>query len=579
MRLISLRANKSSFRSVQFNETGMTLIVARQKNPESSDATKTYNGVGKSLVITLIHFCLGSSKKPAFEAAIPGWEFSLTFKIGPKTFVSTRNTSTQDRIFLNDEEMNLTKFKTTLEEQVFSIPPEAEVLSFRTLLPRFVRPRKASYVSFYTVRPKEREYESLLCCGFLLGLDIKLIAEKYRLKRERDRIEELRGNLSKDTIFLEFFTGNRNVDIELIDLTEEITRLERQLENFQIAENYHDLEKQADTTKWQLQAKRNRCTLLGNTVDNINSSLKTRPDIAPEKLVRLYEEAMVKLSEAVVKEIGEVADFHNTLIANRRKRLVKERTRLETEIVEVQKEIDALSKSLDSQLQFLNAHGALDEYTKLSNHLNDRRGKAQKIRDYKELLQKYSNEAQATNIALSNETLKTTAYLKESHPVLDGNFEMFRSLAKKFYPTKPAGLTVENNEKENQIRFDISARIQDDASDGINEVKMFCFDLTILLGHHNHSVDFVFHDSRLFSDIDARQRAILFKVAFELSKMRGIQYIASVNEDQIAAMRAHFSDSEYQEVITEKVTLALTDDSDAEKLLGIQVDMRHEGED
>lgn len=35
----------------------------------------------------------------------------------------------------------------------------------------------------------------------------------------------------------------------------------------------------------------------------------------------------------------------------------------------------------------------------------------------------------------------------------------------------------------------------------------------------------------------------------------------------------------YQTIITEKVTLALTDDSDAEKLLGIQVDMRHEGED
>jgi uncharacterized protein YydD (DUF2326 family) len=579
MRLISLTANKPSFRTVQFNETGVTLIVARQKNPESADSTKTYNGVGKSLAITLIHFCLASNKKPEFETAIPGWEFTLTFKIGPKTFVSTRNTSSQDKILLNNEEMSLAKFKTGLQAELFSIPEHTEVLSFRTLLPRFVRPRKSSYVSFYTVRPKEREYESLLCCGFLLGLDTKLITEKCRLKKERDRIDELRGNLSKDTIFLEFFTGNKNVDIELIDLTEEIARLERELQNFQIAENYHDLEKQADQTKWQLQEKKNRRIILGNAVENINASLKTRPDIAPDKLVRLYEEARAKLPEAVVKEIGEVADFHNTLIANRTKRLMKEKSRLENEMTELQKAIDTLSKSLDAQLQFLNAHGALDEYTKLSNHLNDLKGKAQKIRDYKELLQKYSNEAQAMNIALSNETLKTTAYLKESHPVLDSNFEMFRSLAKKFYPTKPAGLTVENNEGENQIRFNISARIQDDASDGINEVKMFCFDLTLLLGRHNHKVDFVFHDSRLFSDIDARQRAILFKTACELSKTRGVQYVASVNEDQLVSMRDQFSESEYKEVITDKVTLELTDDSDAEKLLGIQVDMKHEGED
>jgi uncharacterized protein YydD (DUF2326 family) len=578
MRLISLTANKPSFRAVRFNETGMTLIVARQKHPESADATKTYNGVGKSLAITLIHFCLGSNKKPEFETAIPGWEFSLTFKIGPSTFVARRNTSMQEKIILNGAEMSLNKFKAEMEERVFSIPEEAEVLSFRTLLPRFIRPRKASYVSFYTIRPKEREYESLLCCGFLLGLDIRLIMEKCRLKKERDRIEELRGNLSKDTIFLEFFTGNKNVDIELIDLTEEIGRLERGVAGFQIAENYHDLESEADRTKWRLQEKKNSHTLLENAIENINTSLKTRPDISPEKLIRLYEEAKAKLPGSVVKEIGEVTEFHNKLIANRAKRLLRERKRLEAESLDLQVEIESLGKSLDSQLQFLNAHGALDEYTKVSNHLSDLRAKAQKIRDYKELLQKYSNEAQAMNIALSNETLKTTAYLTGSHPVLDGNFEMFRSLAKKFYPTKPAGLTVENNEGENQIRFNIGARIQDDASDGINEVKLFCFDMTLLLGRHNHLVEFVFHDSRLFSDIDARQRATLFRVARQLCDARDVQYIAAVNEDQLSPMRDQFSATEYKDLITDRITLELTDDSDTDKLLGVQVDMKHEGE-
>jgi hypothetical protein len=43
-------------------------------------------------------------------------------------------------------------------------------------------------------------------------------------------------------------------------------------------------------------------------------------------------------------------------------------------------------------------------------------------------------------------------------------------------------------------------------------------------------------------------------------------------------MKSHFNDAEYKETISDRITLELTDESDAEKLLGIQVDMKHEGE-
>jgi len=53
MRLIELTSSKSTFKTVRFNRTGLSLIVARhtQKNLQA-----TYNGVGKSLVITLLHY-------------------------------------------------------------------------------------------------------------------------------------------------------------------------------------------------------------------------------------------------------------------------------------------------------------------------------------------------------------------------------------------------------------------------------------------------------------------------------------------------------------------------------------------
>ena len=62
MRLIKLSANKDSFKTIKFNPTGLTIIVGAK-----SKGGETYNGVGKSLVIELLHFCLGSSKNPEFE--------------------------------------------------------------------------------------------------------------------------------------------------------------------------------------------------------------------------------------------------------------------------------------------------------------------------------------------------------------------------------------------------------------------------------------------------------------------------------------------------------------------------------
>ncbi|SFD10200.1 hypothetical protein SAMN02745724_03496 [Pseudoalteromonas denitrificans DSM 6059] len=82
------------------------------------------------------------------------------------------------------------------------------------------------------------------------------------------------------------------------------------------------------------------------------------------------------------------------------------------------------------------------------------------------------------------------------------SYSGFSELAKRFYPEVPAGISIQNNEGNNQERFNISFKIQNDASDGINEVKIFCYDLNNLINSSVNSFQSVFHDSRMFSDID-----------------------------------------------------------------------------
>lgn len=102
MKLISLTANKETFHPIYFHD-GINIIVGKQITPTNKNDGNTYNGVGKSLILHLIHFCLGARKISSFEEKIPDWEFTLNFIIDNKNYSCKRSTSNQNSIECNGE--------------------------------------------------------------------------------------------------------------------------------------------------------------------------------------------------------------------------------------------------------------------------------------------------------------------------------------------------------------------------------------------------------------------------------------------------------------------------------------------
>ena len=66
MKLISLTANKETFHPVYFDD-GINIIVGKQVAPHNENDGNTYNGVGKSLTLHLIHFCFFFNKIDSFK--------------------------------------------------------------------------------------------------------------------------------------------------------------------------------------------------------------------------------------------------------------------------------------------------------------------------------------------------------------------------------------------------------------------------------------------------------------------------------------------------------------------------------
>ncbi len=575
MRFIELSANRSSFRTIRFNREGVSLIVGGRSCKGDVDNDKTYNGVGKSLAIVLIHFCLGSNRINAFQESIPDWVFTLTFEISGVLHRVQRNTSRQNSVIFDGQDLRLREYCERLAELTFDLPLGIEGLSFRGLLYKFLRRNKADYVQAEYTNSDQSPYNKLIRNIFLLGLDVELVTEKARLYQRLDNIRKSEKSLKSDPLLREFYTANKDVDIELSFLEERIAELEENQRSFQVAEDYYQIQKEANDLGVELQALGNRAVLLRNAINNIEESLKIRPDIAPDRIKVAYQEVGAAFRPETLRRLDEVQDFHQQLITNRITRLTQERRRLEQELAVQERSIRELSDALNEKSAYLGRSRALDYFIVIGGEIAALKAKAQKLRDYRTLGRRWSDELATIKGAMQQEVLRTNQYLAQIHVQLERINSVFKGLSRRFYPDSPAGLTLHNNHRENQVRFDFEVRIENDASDGINEVRIFCYDLTLLIAGCNHHIDFVVHDSRLFSDMDPRQRAEAFRIAEAITQKRKGQYIATLNEDQIQGMEEYLTAEERRRLIDKNVVLTLGDRSEAEKLLGVQVDMHY----
>ncbi|MBK8924248.1 MAG: DUF2326 domain-containing protein [Saprospirales bacterium] len=576
MRLIELTANQESFNTISFNRTGLSLILASQK---VDDAQKTYNSTGKSLSIALTHFCLGSSSIKQLEKHLSGWEFSLTFEINGVEYTSRRATDNQNQIFLNDTKYRLGDFNAFLFDLLFEPVDDLDSISFRSLISRFIRPGRGSYKDATTFIDKEKKpYAELLNNTYLLGLDPKLVFDKYKLKKDLEEAESFNKQFIKKPEFQKLVSdsGGKNIDISIRNLKDDAERLKQALDTFVVADDYHLIKQEADDFARLIAERQNEITRLQNAVNNIETTLALRKDVPVEKVLRLYEEARVELPEMLKKNIQEVEQFHKSLLSDRSNRLTKEKQLFEKQIQQLTTEIGALGEQQGRRLQMLKGKGALDQYMALSQKLSETEERLQRYELFRDITTQQKNKINEIQIGLKAGNIAANNYLTETAmPVLEENISMFQSIVRQCYDDKNAGIEIENNEGNNQIRFNINPFIDSDGGGGINKVKIFCFDWTLLLAQHCHKVKFIWHDSLIFEGVDPRQRATLLKFAYEESERRGFQYIIALNQDEFEAARRDLESLSpgLPDKILKRRVLELTDESDANKLLGVYVEM------
>lgn len=571
MKLKCLRANQSSFHTINFKE-GLNIIVGKQASPHNENDGNTYNGVGKSFVLHLIHFCLGSNKIDSFTKNLPEWVFTLEFEVDGKEYFASRNTSEQNRINFCGKDISLKTMRENMLNLCFGISDLPKNMTWNTLFSRFVRRYRSSYSRFDTYIPKESDYSKLLNTLYLLGIDTTLIVEKKELREKQTDAKRTENAIKKDPFFKRYYLGENDAELDVADLEYRISELEREISEFKVSNNYHELELEANDKSYEKKILENKRVLINNYIKNIEESFKETAKANEEDVIKVYEAANIEIPDMVKKNIDEVLEFHRKQISSRNIRLKKELRKHQLELEKIDKQIFAIGERMDNLLGYLDSHGALEEYVALTKQLSSLKNEMERIQGYQKILKSYKDIELEIKSSFINQDKETNEYLESIKTVTDNLRNGFWEYAKKFYPKKRSGLVIKNNSGENMIRYTLDARIEDDSSDGVNEVRLFCFDLLLLMCRRS-KIRFLAHDSRLFANMDPRQREMLLRIAYDVTIDSEFQYICSMNEDTIMSFKDLMSIEEYREIITNNIILELNDDASESKLLGIQVDL------
>jgi len=564
MRLLSLTCDQPSFHGITFNREGLTLIVgdAAENEPEEGSS----NGVGKTLALGLVHHCLGANVDSRLKKAVPDWVFTLAFEVNNQKHIIERSGDSK-KLTLDGQSIPVTALRNWLDTSgVFVLDGAVPGLSFRSLIKRFARYTRQDCID--PIRTNgEQDYDGRLRSLYLLGLDVSLAVSKKKHKNDLDDIAKSLKSWQEDHLLKEVFRAGAQPKVRAEWLEREIGRLKADLAKFKVAEDYRAVELEAGELTKELRDIEQRLAVLQFQRQGIEKALDVQPDISKDDLLHLYDGLQSIFQPAALAHFDAVEAFHVSLAANRRARLEADRARLVTEGGELESRRQDIAVRRDRRLQSLQGKRALDDYASVARHVASLEEEHDKLIAFINFESSLKERAQRVREQRVEEDRIAGDYVASEPVAQIDNY--FSRLATLLYPQLPSGIVLGHNVGDNQVRYDLTVQIEGDDSDGINAARIICFDWTLLMRGSRHSVEFLWHDNRLFADLDPNVRALWMDHAISSLQETRRQYIATINTENFDAMKPHVA-PEVQEILNNAVVRVLRGDAPEHKLLGIQ---------
>ena len=198
------------------------------------------------------------------------------------------------------------------------------------------------------------------------------------------------------------------------------------------------------------------------------------PPALPD-LVQLYkEERGSRLNSETPERYEEVEEFHRAVVSNRRDHLQAEAKDAQLRIDERGRHVAELSLRRNELLEVINSGGALAQYRKLDNQMASVRSEFQATQRQLELAEKLDTMRSDLKVQRAEAERRISQDLVERKSIVEEAALIFDDISQRLYD-QPAIFDIVADKEG--LNFKIEA--PEIASDGIKQVQIFTFDLTL----------------------------------------------------------------------------------------------------
>ena len=288
--IVSVKSNQSSFKEVQFT-SGFNVVLADRTRVSTRGDSR--NGLGKTTLLEIIHFCMGANTSPNKGLRAPqlkGWTFTVEIQVEGKTLTVTRAVDKPSEVQLQGDfsdfgdvgevhngfrTARIDEWTTFLGQHLFGLqydeqPPKHRP-TFRSLFSYKVRRNGEAFLSPFTHHRRQNACDTQVNNAYLLDLAWKDASELQELRDQRRALGNLRSAAGSGLLNNTIGTPG-NLEAERTRLGEEIQQRSLALQNFQVHPNYIDIERRANDLTAEMQRLANANISDGRLLDLYRSS-------------------------------------------------------------------------------------------------------------------------------------------------------------------------------------------------------------------------------------------------------------------------------------------------------------------
>ena len=580
--ILNLTADDTRFRGVRFTK-GLNVVLADRT--ETAGEKDTTNGLGKSTLIEILDFCLGSSLKGSSSLrsdSIRETTFTLELVVEGQSVEVSRSPSTPSSVQIKGDcdgwpvqpkpqddgstTLNVEDWKTVLGWALFALKGKTNSgLKYRptprSVLPYFIRYKTDAFLSPFKHFANQKTWNVQLVNALLLGLDWEKAGRWQELKDQKNALRALSDAVKTGAIEGEL-SSIGELEAQRAQLAEQVARQQKALDSFQVLEEYRDIEREANSLTTQIHALSNANLVARRRVEHYRKSISSEQSPMEDRLQALYSEAGVVLPDALKRTLEEAKRFNETIIRNRKQFVSDEIAELEREIGDREAEMAELTEGRQRLLTILSEHGALEEMVKLQERHADTQQKLKSVDLRIEQLRQVTTRFDEIKVDTVNLKKAALTDYDERRDIWTRVLSLFAEFSDRLYE-RPGRLVIDID--DTGYKFDVE--IDGSPSEGIGKMKIFCYDLALITSARQRGlgIDFLIHDSSIFDGVDPRQRAHAIELAAEQALKHGFQYILTMNRDMLPT--DDFTDG-FE--LDRHVVLKLTDTDPSGSLMGFR---------